>query len=128
MELVAMAIMVAVIEYIGFAMLVGYARGRYGVAAPAVTGHPVFERYVRVQQNTLELLVALVPAAWLFGLYVSPLTSAALVGVYVLGRGWYAASYIRDPGRRGPGFGLSFLPLVILAVGALAGSGWAMLR
>jgi glutathione S-transferase len=122
MEIVAAAIMLAVIEYIGFAMLVGYARGRYGVAAPAVTGSPEFERYFRVQQNSLEMLVPLVPSAWMFGLYVSPTWGAALVGVFVFGRAWYAAAYIRDPQRRGPGFGLSFLPLVILALGALGGA------
>jgi len=127
MEIVAAAIMLAVIEYIGFAMLVGYARGRYGVAAPAVAGHPEFERYFRVQQNTLEMLVPLVPSAWLFGLYVSAGWGALLVGVFVVGRAWYAAAYIRDPQRRGPGFGLSFLPLVILAIGALAGAGRVVL-
>ena len=126
MEIVATALMLAILEYIGLAMLVGYARGRYGVAAPAVTGHPEFERYFRVQQNTLELLVPLVPSAWLFGLYVSAVWGAVLVGVFVIGRAWYAIAYIRDPQRRGPGFGLSFLSLVILAIGALAGAGRAL--
>ena len=126
MEIVAAAIMLAILEYIGLAMLVGYVRGRYGVAAPAVTGHPEFERYFRVQQNTLELLVPLVPSAWLFGLYVSAVWGAVLVGVFVIGRAWYAIAYIRDPQRRGPGFGLSFLSLVILAIGALAGAGRAL--
>ncbi len=57
MELVAIVIAVALIEYSVFGMLVGKARGTYGIDAPAITGHPVFERYYRVQQNTLENLV-----------------------------------------------------------------------
>ena len=49
----------------------GRARVRCNVPAPATTGHPVFERYFRVQQNTLEQLIVFVPSMWLFGLYVS---------------------------------------------------------
>ncbi len=124
MDIVAAMILVAVLEFIGFAMLVGYARGRYRIEAPAVSGHPEFERYFRVQQNTLELLAPLIPAAWFFGLYVSPAWAAALVAVYVLGRAWYAISYIRDPKRRGAGFGLSFLPVITLTIGALLGIAW----
>lgn len=36
---------------------VGRARGRYGVKAPAVSGHEMFERAFRVQMNTLEGVV-----------------------------------------------------------------------
>jgi glutathione S-transferase len=38
---------VAIAQYIWFGVLVGQARGRYGVHAPAVTGHETFERYYR---------------------------------------------------------------------------------
>jgi len=65
MEFVAFVIALALLEFAVFGMLVGWARGKYGVAAPAVSGHPVFERYFRVHQNTLEQLVAFVPAMWL---------------------------------------------------------------
>ena len=127
MDLLTAVLLVAILEYIAFAMLVGYARGKYGITAPAVTGHPEFERYVRVQQNTLELLVPLLPAAWFFGRYLSPTWAALLATVYVLGRAWYAATYIRDPKRRGLGFALSFLPLMALTVGALYGAVRALL-
>ncbi|HSN73002.1 MAG TPA: MAPEG family protein [Steroidobacteraceae bacterium] len=128
MQIVAALILIALLQYIGFAMLVGYARGKFKVAAPAVTGHPEFERYYRVQQNTLELLVPLVPSAWLFALYVSASWAAALTGLFVIGRLWYAVAYIRDPQRRGPGFGLSFLPLIVLVLGALVGALAALAR
>ena len=39
MELVAVVTVLALLEYVVFAMLVGRARGKYGVKAPAVTGH-----------------------------------------------------------------------------------------
>lgn len=41
----------AVLQYLVFGIKVGAARERYGVRAPAVTGHEVFERRFRVQQD-----------------------------------------------------------------------------
>jgi len=127
MEFVAFVIALALLEFAVFGMLVGWARGKYGVAAPAVSGHPMFERYFRVHQNTLELLVVFVPAIWLFGTYVSP-TWAALLGlVFVVARVLYLQGYVRDPAKREVGFGLSVLPVMVLLVGALWGSARAFL-
>jgi uncharacterized membrane protein YecN with MAPEG domain len=127
MEPVAVVILLALIEYVAFGMLVGRARGKYGVHAPAVAGHEVFERYFRVHQNTLEMLVVFVPAMWLFGAYVDP-TWAALLGlVYVVGRILYLRGYVADPGKREIGFGLSVLPVIVLLLGALWGAGRQLL-
>jgi glutathione S-transferase len=123
MEPVAIVIVLALVQYVVFGMLVGWARGKYGVKAPAVTGHEVFDRYFRVHQNTLELLVVFVPAIWLFGLYVDP-TWAALLGlVYVVARVLYLRGYVADPAKREVGFTLSILPVFVLLAGALWGAG-----
>ena len=122
MALVAIVIALALIEYLVFALLVGRARVRCNVLAPATTGHPVFERYFRVQQNTLEQLIVFLPSIWLFGTYVSPLWAAGLGLLFVVGRVAYMIGYVADPKKRGAGFGLSFLPTAILAVGALVGA------
>lgn len=122
MALVAAVIALALIEFIVFGLLVARARVQCQVAPPATTGHPVFERYFRVQQNTLEQLIVFVPSVWLFGYYVSALWAAGLGVVFVIGRALYLTGYVTDPKKRGAGFGLSFLPNVILAVGALAGA------
>ena len=47
----AIVIIIAVLEYLTFGFLVGKARGRYGVKAPATTGHEVFERYFRAHSG-----------------------------------------------------------------------------
>ena len=123
MEPVAVVIALALFQYVVFAMLVGWARGKYGVKAPAVTGHEIFDRYFRVHQNTLELLVAFVPAIWLFGMYVDP-TWAALLGlVYLVARVLYLRGYVADPAKREVGFALSVLPVFVLLAGALWGAG-----
>jgi glutathione S-transferase len=128
MEFVAIVALLAILQYIYFAVLVAQARGRFGVAGPAVTGHPVFERYFRVQMNTLELLIALLPGLWLFAYYVRPTWAALLGAIYLVGRFVYLRSYVADPAKRGMGFGLSMLPILALLVGALLGAGSALLR
>lgn len=121
MHYVALVGLLALLQYLVFGMLVGRARGKYGVKAPAVTGNEVFERYFRVQQNTLELLVVFLPALWLFALYASAGWAAILGATYLVGRVLYFRSYVADPAQRGIGFGLSFLPIVGLVIGALVG-------
>ncbi|MGI9246239.1 MAG: MAPEG family protein [Steroidobacteraceae bacterium] len=122
MKYVAIVALLALLQYAYFIVEVGRARGRFGVHAPAVTGNEVFERYFRVQQNTLELLVVLLPALWLFALYVSTTWSALLGLVYLVGRMLYFMAYVKDPAKRGPGFGLTMLPILALLVGALIGA------
>ena len=127
MELVAIVITLALLEYVVFGALVGRARGLYGVKAPATSGHEIFDRYFRVHYNTMELLIAFVPAIWLFGLYVSPQWGAILGAVYLVGRVLYLRSYVADPAQREFGFGLSVAPIFILLVGALVGAARVLL-
>lgn len=128
MEYVALVCGLVLLQYMAFAMLVGRARGKYGVKAPAVTGDEVFERYFRVQQNTLELIVVLLPSMWLFAQYVSAHWAAALGLVYLVGRVVYFRSYVANPASRSAGFGLSFLPIIVLVIGAMLGAGSALLQ
>lgn len=122
MNWVHLVAVLAVGQYLLFGILVGQARGRYGVAAPAVTGHEGFERVYRVQMNTLELLAALLPALYLAAQYWPPLPVAAAGLVYLAGRLLYWQAYVRNPASRALGFTLSFLPIGLLVLAALAGA------
>lgn len=119
MSMVYAVLGLALLQYLLFGGAVGWARGKFGVQAPATTGHPAFERYYRVQMNTLELLVVFVPALPLFGHYVSARWAVVLGLVYVVGRFLYLAGYVKDPKKRGPGFLLSWVPTVVLLLGGL---------
>jgi len=121
-ELIEIVIALALLQFVYFTLKVGAARGKYQVAAPAVGGHEIFERYFRVQMNTLEQLVVFVPAILLFGRHISATWGAALGVVYLLGRFLYLRGYVADPKKRGLGFGLSFLPTMILLLGGLGGA------
>ena len=122
MELVVIVGLLALLEYWVLLMLTGQARGRFGVAAPATAGHPIFERYFRVQMNTIEQLVLFLPGLAVFSWAVSPHGAAALGVVFIVGRALYARGYVQDPAKRGPGFLLTLLANAVLIVGGLIGT------
>ncbi len=126
MALVYLVIALALLELLVFGTAVGRARGRYGVAAPATSGHEMFERYYRVQMNTLELLVMWVPAMWLFAREVSPAAAAGLGILYLIGRLVYFFAYVKDPKTRGLGYALSAGPTLLLVLGAVFGAARAL--
>lgn len=111
----------ALIEYFVFVLLTGRARGRYNVEAPATTGNPIFERYYRVQQNTLEQLVIFIPGLWLYNEYVGTRSAFLLGLVFVIGRGLYANGYIKEPSQRQTGVLATFAANGILVIGSLIG-------
>lgn len=119
MQLVILVAILALIEFMVFSALVGWARGRYNCPAPATTGDPVFERYYRVHQNTLEQLAVFLPALFFYAT-LGNANVAALVGlVFIVGRVIYALAYVRNPAKRGPGFLIGYLANIYLLFGSL---------
>lgn len=121
LHLPAIVTLLALLLFIYSFLAVGMARKKYGVAAPATTGHAAFEVVYRVQMNTLEQLVLFLPALWLFSEYVSPLWAGLLGLVWLVGRVLYSVSYIKDPKSRGPGFMISFIAVLVLLLGTAVG-------
>ena len=122
MELIAIIAALALIEYLVFGLMVGMARGKYKVEAPATSGHPIFERRLRVQTNTLEQLIVFLPGLVLFGRYVSAPIGVILGAIFILGRIVYSIGYVADPAKRSVGFVLSYVPVVLLILGGLFGA------
>ena len=122
MNYIDIVAVIAVLQLIFFSMLVGHARGKYGVSAPAVVGHEQFERVYRVHMNSLELLVAFLPALYLAGKYWSQPAVAGVGAIYLVGRFIYWRAYVTAPKSRGLGFGLSSLPVLLLLGAALVGA------
>lgn len=120
--LVGLEVNLAIILYITTVAMVGRARARYKVMPPATTGHPDFERYYRVQQNTLEQLVPFVPSLLMFaGIWQAPRLAACIGALWLIGRVWYAVGYYKETNKRLPGFVIAMLSTVFLALGSLVG-------
>ena len=100
---------------------VARARGRYGIKAPAVTGHEMFERAFRIQMNTLENAVLMLPALWLYAGLIDDRGAGLAGAIWLVGRVGYAIAYQNDPAKRGIGFGLGILAFLGLWFGALWG-------
>ncbi len=121
MVYVYIVMVLALIEYVVLGGIVGYARGKYAVKAPACTGPEEFERTFRVHQNTLEGLVVFLPGLWFFGSYVSTTVAAGLGVLGIIGRALYEKGYITAPETRGPGAGICGIVNMVLLLGSLYG-------
>jgi len=110
-ELVAIA---AVFQFLFFGAMTGLERRKSGLKAPKVTGDEGFERMYRVQMNTLEMLVAFMPALFIASKYWPPVLTASLGAAYLIGRLIYWRAYVTRPASRGLGFKLTIAPIALL--------------
>jgi glutathione S-transferase len=121
----------AVLVYFWTSMGVGRMRGKHGIKAPAMSGHPEFERAVRVQMNTLEAMPIFLVLLWMATIY-SPWMGwlpATLGVIWVIGRVLYMQGYMADPEKRGTGFMISMLAnlgLLILSVWGIVNAWMAL--
>jgi glutathione S-transferase len=117
----ALVTLLAVLFYLYTSVRVARARPEFKVPAPAMSGHPQFDRIFRAQMNTLEWMPIFLPLLWLFAFYVNDIAAALLGLVWIAGRVLYVVRYTAAAERRGPGFGIQASVCIVLLVGALAG-------
>lgn len=122
MDYVAIVTVLALAQAFFFAVKVGQQRVAHGINAPAITGHPDFERAFRVHQNTLEQLIIVIPTLWMFATYWRPELAAGLGFVFIVSRQIYRSAYVGDPTKRSMGFGLGAAVTAILSIGSLVGA------
>ncbi|HVN01733.1 MAG TPA: MAPEG family protein [Caulobacteraceae bacterium] len=127
--LVATVSLLALLLYFYMGLRVGQGRVKYNVTAPAVTGHPDFERAYRIQMNTLEWLPLFLVSLWLFAFaWGSDRIAAAIGAVWIVGRVLYLTGYSRAAEARGPGFGIQALATGVLLFGALGRIIWQAIQ
>jgi uncharacterized membrane protein YecN with MAPEG domain len=120
----AIVTILALLLYVVMLFRVGQGRSKYGVPAPAITGHADFERLFRVQANTLEWLPIFLPSLWLFALYWDDRLAAGLGLVWIVGRFLYMIGYSRAASARSLGFLIQFVATAVLLFGALGRIVW----
>jgi glutathione S-transferase len=121
-ELIAIVTVLILLQTFVFAFQVGKARAKHGVNAPEISGNSEFENAFRVHQNTVEQVVLVIPALWIFGTYVHELAGAGIGLLFIIARFIYRGAYLNDPSSRTLGFGLGALSLVVLMLGGLIGA------
>lgn len=121
--LTSLVTLLAVLVVVWTFMKVGQMRGKHNIEAPAVTGHPEFERAYRVQMNTVEQIVVFLPLLWLSNAYfmIFPLVTGALGLVWIVGRIVYALGYYADPKSRSMGFLISTVANLGLLITTIIG-------
>jgi glutathione S-transferase len=119
----ALATILIVLAYFYMTFPVGQMRSKHGIKAPAMTGHPEFERAVRVHYNTLEQMPLILPLLWLATVYFHMVAwLPALFGlVWIVGRFIYRSAYMADPDTRSIGFGVTMLANLGLLIMAVVG-------
>ncbi len=113
--------LLAVLQFFSFGILVGKARSKHHLPAPAMVGNPLVERYIRVHLNTLELLAFFLPSLWIAARYWGGYWTAGLGVIYLVGRFVYLRAYVQAPEKRHLGYGLSVGPVFILFLLGLIG-------
>lgn len=119
-----LVVLLSVLVLFASGLLVASARSRYGIAAPATTGHPDFERAFRVQMNTLEHTVVFLPTLWLAAQWGNPTWAGILGLVWIAARVWYIPAYLRNAGARHNPFMLSMIAWALLLLLAI----WGVVR
>jgi glutathione S-transferase len=118
-HLTALVTLLAIAFYFFTCINVSRSRTRTGVKVPAMSGHPDFERAFRIQMNTLEWMPIFLPALWLFAIYVSDASAAAIGAIWIVGRIVYFIGYSQAAAKRGPGFAIQAIAAIALWAGAL---------
>jgi len=113
----------AVLTLFYMSVPVGRARAKHGIAAPAMTGHVDLERAVRVHMNTLEQFAIFMPLLWVATSYFTLVSwLPAILGiVWIVGRFIYMQAYLKDPGTRSLGFGITLLSSIALLILSVIG-------
>jgi uncharacterized membrane protein YecN with MAPEG domain len=119
METATLIVMLALLEYFWFTGRVGAYRGKYKVDAPKCTGDDIFEKALRVQQNTLEQLIIFIPGTFAFAHFVSVKWVWIPGGLFIVGRYLYSGEYLTKPDSRAPGMSMTLLSNAILVLGTL---------
>ena len=126
--LTALATLAMVAVYVWTMAMLGPARRKHGVKAPATSGSDEFNRVYRAHMNTQEQLTAMLPVVWVFALTFADRWAALLALVWIVGRILYVQGYIASADKRGTGFMIGFIAMAIGLLGSAGMILWNLFR
>ncbi|MCE9522256.1 MAG: MAPEG family protein [Alphaproteobacteria bacterium] len=119
---IVLVTLAALLLYFYMGTLIGAARVKHGIPAPATSGNPDFERVFRVHMNTLEWLPLFLPTLWICAYYWDPRVTALVGCVWIVGRAMYMHGYIAAANQRSMGFLIQAIAVLLLLLGSAAGA------
>ncbi len=124
-HLAAIDTLLAIFVTLAMGGRVAFLRGSLKIDAPAMTGHPAFERGHRTHNNTVENLILFVPLLWIATIFYGGQVPFWIGLLWVASRVLYAWGYAQNNTQlRGPGAGIGFLSLfALLILGAIGVAG-----
>ncbi len=117
--LATLATLLILAVYGAFLGIVSRARTRYGVPAPAVSGHIEFEKRYRVQMNTLEQLIPTLIGLWLTAAWIGDVWAGLGGLAFAFARLLYARGYFAAPEKRATGFTLGLIATSAMLIAPL---------
>ncbi len=114
MPLVHIVVGLALAQFVFFCFAVGKARETTRLRRRQPPEMKSSSATSGVQMNTLEAARRARAVILLFGPILRLYLASALGVIYLVGRLIYFTSYVKDPKRRGAGYGLSALPVMVL--------------
>ncbi|KAK7116349.1 microsomal glutathione S-transferase 2-like [Littorina saxatilis] len=116
------------IQLMYFARRVYYAREKYRITYPAVTGNVAFERIYTAQQNTLEWYPVFMTSLWTSSLFLHQVPASICGLIYMISRHRYFDGCSHSMEERQPGFYTGTRCLVAMSVMAAVGLLRTLLR
>lgn len=113
MRYTILVILLLLVQYLYFQITAGRTRVKNEVAAPATTGNEHYERTYRVQANTLEHLIVVLPFMAVLAQF-NDAGAAALGLVFFVGRALYSSAYKKNPSTRGWGMIVGMLAILVM--------------
>ncbi|ELR23226.1 MAPEG domain containing protein [Acanthamoeba castellanii str. Neff] len=86
----------AAVMYCYHSYFVLRARLHFRIPPPTINGPPVFEKVVRVQQETQEQFTLLLPLLWIFGVFVSQLVACVVALVWIFSRALFSGLHAQE--------------------------------
>jgi uncharacterized membrane protein YecN with MAPEG domain len=121
-HLVAIDTLLAILITLLASGRVSQMRVKHGIHAPAMVGHPDFDRAFRAHANTIENMILYVPLLWMAAFFHGGQLPFWIGLLWIVGRVIYIIGYNQnDTRKRGPGALISYVSLLGLTVLVVAG-------
>ncbi|MEE4350292.1 MAG: MAPEG family protein [Pacificimonas sp.] len=119
--LTSLGVLLVICTKIYAMMLVGKARGKYEVQAPATTGPDGFVRAFRAHQNFVEQMVIFLPVVAILTALFGDVVGGIYALIFAIGRFLFVRGYNVEASKRQTGFMIGSLATLAALIACVVG-------